>query len=518
MSKSYTNARNRPALLLHKGKLMLSYFFVLLVIVLSISFKPKTEKRFFPQMAVKIDKEESSFKEDHKIIKILAIGNSFSEDAIEYYLYGLANSRSHKIVIGNMYIGGASISLHLKNATNNANTYSYRKINQQGVKSTTANVSIEKAVADEDWDYISFQQASSNSGVFSTFIPLVALYDYVKTRVKNPRVKYVLHQTWAYQKNTTHSGFANYNKDQNKMYDAIVASYLQAKTLIPVDKIIPSGTAIQNGRTSIIGDSFCRDGYHLDFDIGRYTASCAWFEAIFNESVVGNNYKPSALSANEAEIAQNAAHSASLIPNKVTAMVNYQEEKNSDLTKPILINFGAKTVPSEWNSINQFTANTTVSNLKDKMGANTNVSITIVKGFNNRNQNGSTGTTAAFYMPTNVSSDSYYGNSKTAWEGKAIRKSLVKLSGLKTGKKYNLCFFGSETNATDDRETKYTIKGTNVVEVFLDASNNHSRIACAELVRPSAAGEITITITAGNNNNNTYGFYYVNALQLKQVN
>lgn len=261
---------------------------------------------------------------DDGIVKILAIGNSFSEDALESYLYGLANSRGHKIVIGNLYIGGASLSLHLQNATNNANAYAYRKINQQGIKATTANVSIATALADDNWDYISFQQESPSSGLFNTFAPLVDLYNYVKTKTTNSSVKYVLHQTWAYQKNATYSAFNNYDKDQDKMYEGIVDAYIQAKNLIPTYTVVPAGTAIQNGRTSVVGDNFCRDGYHLDINIGRYTAACTWFESIFKESVVGNTYKPSALSDYHTEIAQNAAHLAVLKPNEVTQMVNYQ--------------------------------------------------------------------------------------------------------------------------------------------------------------------------------------------------
>lgn len=457
--------------------------------------------------------------QDDGILKILAIGNSFSEDALESFLFGLANAKGHKIVIGNMYIGGASLSLHVQNANNNANAYSYRKISQQGIKATTANVSIATAVADDDWDYISFQQESPNSGIFTTFAPLTDLYNYVKTRTKNPQVKYILHQTWAYQKNSTYSAFANYDKDQDKMYAAIVDAYTQAKTLIPVDRVVPAGTAIQNGRTSMIGDNFCRDGYHLDVNIGRYTASCAWFETLFNETVVGNTYKPSALSTTETEIAQNAAHFAYLTPNKVTPLVNYQGGGTSDLTKPILINFGGNTV-AEWNTVPQYTTGTTVASLKDQAGANTNFSVTIVEGFNNRNQSGPTTTTTSFNMPSSVSSDSYYGNSKAAWEGKSVVKSIVKLSGLNAAKKYSFCFFGSRTGVTagENRETKYTVTGTNEVIALLDAANNTSKTACAEQVAPNVSGEIIITITAGSNNNNSYGFYYINALQLKQIN
>src|SRR5690606_25323608 len=313
---------------------------------------------------------------------------------------------------------------------------------------------------------------------------------------------------------------ANYGKDKDVMYAAIVDAYSKAKNLIPADRIVPAGTAIQNGRTSIIGDNFCRDGYHLDVNIGRYTASCAWFEAIFGESVIGNSYKPAALGAYETEIAQHAAHFATLDPNKVTEMVDYQGSGGvSDFTEPILINFGGTSTPYDWNGLTQFTANTTIPNLHDKVGKNTNIALTIVEPFNGRNLNGPTTTTTAMNIPGSVSSDSYYGNPEAAWEGKLVERSVVRLSGMNKDKKFKLCFFGARAGAgNENRETKYTVTGANEVITYLDAANNTSNIACADQVQPNANGEITITLTAGDNNNNQYGFYYINALSLTQVN
>ncbi|WP_373564704.1 DUF4886 domain-containing protein [Sphingobacterium sp. E70] len=46
---------------------------------------------------------------DDGVLRILAIGNSFSEDAIEQNLYELAKAGKKKIVIGNLYIGGAPL-------------------------------------------------------------------------------------------------------------------------------------------------------------------------------------------------------------------------------------------------------------------------------------------------------------------------------------------------------------------------------------------------------------------------
>jgi len=103
------------------------------------------------------------------VLKILAIGNSFSEDAIENYLFELGAAEKIDMVIGNLVIGGASLDLHRDNANENAPVYHYRKISQNGDKSTLPNTTLAFGIFDENWDYISFQQVSGKSGKFETF-------------------------------------------------------------------------------------------------------------------------------------------------------------------------------------------------------------------------------------------------------------------------------------------------------------------------------------------------------------
>lgn len=283
-----------------------------------------------PKFATTIEQLSTSLElsvpgtKDDGVLKILAIGNSFSEDALEDHLYDLAKAEGIKIVIGNLYIGGAPLDLHWSNAQKNAAVYDYRKIGEDGIKSSTPNTSIAMGVADENWDYISFQQVSGNSGRYETFVkPLPALFGYVQERSTNPQVKYVLHQTWAYAQTSTHPNFPNYGKDQKVMYQAIVDTYRKAQALVDIAYVIPCGTAIQNGRSSLIGDNFTRDGYHLDRGIGRYTAACTWFEMLTGINVIGNSYKPEEISDLEAEIIQHAAHAAVRHPDKVTVLRNY---------------------------------------------------------------------------------------------------------------------------------------------------------------------------------------------------
>lgn len=253
-----------------------------------------------------------------KQIKLLTIGNSFSDDAVEHYLYGLAEASGDTLIIGNMVIGGCSLEKHYNNSVNNTSNYSYRKI-VDGTKTVTPNFSLAEVMKDETWDYISLQQASPFSGQYNSYSPyLPELINYFRRHAINPEVEIIFHITWAYAQNSTHNGFASYGKDQITMFNAILGAAKQAIADNDIDLFVPSGTAIQNGRTSSLGDTFCRDGYHLELNYGRYTASCAWYETLFKKSVVANAYVPSNITPEQARIAQLAAHYAVQDPWKIT--------------------------------------------------------------------------------------------------------------------------------------------------------------------------------------------------------
>ena len=253
-----------------------------------------------------------------KTVRILAIGNSFSQDAVEQYLHELAEAEGISTIIGNMFIGGCSLERHVKNARENAPAYAYRKIGTDGKKREKGKMSLEMVLADEDWDYVSLQQASTFSGMYETYeASLPELIEYVKARLPK-KTKLMLHQTWAYASTSRHSGFKNYNCNQLTMYQAIADAVKKAAKANKIKIVIPSGTAIQNARTSFIGDHLNRDGYHLDVKIGRYTAACTWFERIFKHNVVGNPYTPEGLDEARKAVAQKAAHAAVKHPYKVT--------------------------------------------------------------------------------------------------------------------------------------------------------------------------------------------------------
>lgn len=262
----------------------------------------------------------SAWAQEDGILRILAIGNSFSADAVEQHLYDIAAAGGQKMIIGNMYIGGCSLEKHWNNAKNDKAAYKYRKIDLDGKLTVVEGFTLSRGLMDEEWDIVTFQQQSSRSGIYTTweqFLP--DLLGYVKERVP-ATAEMLIHQTWAYDVTSKHKGFKNYNNDQKVMYKAIVSAVKKAARSVKADDVIPCGTAIQNARTTILKDSITRDGYHLHKTFGRYVAACTWYEVIFNESVIGNSYNPEKMTPEQKDAAQKSAHEAVRRPNKVTVI------------------------------------------------------------------------------------------------------------------------------------------------------------------------------------------------------
>ena len=244
-----------------------------------------------------------------KTTKILAIGNSFSRDAVEQYLWDLANADKEKCIIGNLYIGGCPIDRHVENARNDAPAYEYRKIGIDGKRVQTDNKRLDDALREEQWDIVTVQQASYDSGIYSSFALLPNLLTYIRARVPYT-TKLLFHQTWAYEQTSTPSGFKRYGNDRDNMYSAISECSAKAAADNHLQGIIPAGAAIQMADATELKGNLYADGYHLSHIIGRYIASCTWYEYIFRKKVKGNSYTPKGMTKNQNRNAQSLAHKA----------------------------------------------------------------------------------------------------------------------------------------------------------------------------------------------------------------
>lgn len=437
-----------------------------------------------------------------RVIKILAIGNSFSEDAIENYLYDLAKASGRKVMIGNMYIGGSSLENHWTNASENNAAYHFRLIASDGSKTAFNNRTIEEAVSSENWDYISFQQVSQLSGIFDGYEEyLPKLLAYTKPLTTNPELKFILHQTWAYAEDSNHAGFVNYDKDQMKMYNAIVDAVWKAKVQFGVDMVVPAGTAIQNGRTSYIGDKFTRDGYHLNLGIGRFTAASAWFEALFGD-IQNNTFIPDGFSTYDVALVKDAATKAIASPKEVTELTDFQSPPPNDfvLTKPIYIDFGEVVAGGIFNHF-RHPNDQRISGLKDEDNNNSEFALSIGENFQGVLDRGLQNVLG---WPKAVSQDMFFS------DGSRFAQSRLVLSNLNKNQKYSFMFYASIND--DGSETQYTVIGKNQGTALLDNDNNLGKYVIIENIEPEDDATITIRLSPGPNNVQFAKFFGVNAM------
>lgn len=205
------------------------------------------------------------------MIKILAIGNSFSQDAT-----ALLPLMSEALFVRNLFIGGCSLSRHCMNIREDKSEYLYE---ENGAELTGEKVSIRRALESETWDFVTLQQASGLSGMEESFYPyLPELCMYIR---KFTAAETVLHRTWAYERGSTHPDFARYGNDPHTMWNAIKAAYDSVAAREGM-RIIDVGQAIYDLRLSPVfdyangGSALCRDGFHLSYNYGRFVAAAVW--------------------------------------------------------------------------------------------------------------------------------------------------------------------------------------------------------------------------------------------------
>lgn len=224
-------------------------------------------------------------------MKILSIGNSFSQDAHKW-LHKLAKANGAELETANLYIGGCSLEMHWKNVEEN-NAYYSLELNGNAGERT---VSIEEALNFDKWDIITLQQVSQLSGMPSSYEPYLSKLANI-VRKSQPDAKLYFHQTWAYETDSAHDGFVNYNNDQTEMYCKIKQTSEAAARSINT-KLIPTGKVIQTLRETVPefdykngGLSLCRDGFHLSLDYGRYAAAATWLRTITGKKLIATNFE-----------------------------------------------------------------------------------------------------------------------------------------------------------------------------------------------------------------------------------
>lgn len=214
-------------------------------------------------------------------MNILAIGNSFSEDATRY-LHGIARADGENLEVTNLYIGGCSLERHYRNMLSEERAYAL----QSNGHNTGFFVSLREALLNRAWDVITLQQVSHQAFIRESYLPYVsALADFVRTYA--PQAKLYLHQTWAYEEGSSRLlDVAKYDS-ADKMLRDVVNANSEIADLIGAEKIIRSGELFGMLSEKRIKKIY-RDTFHASFGPGRYALGLLWYRTITKKAVSGN--------------------------------------------------------------------------------------------------------------------------------------------------------------------------------------------------------------------------------------
>ncbi|MDD6484936.1 MAG: DUF4886 domain-containing protein [Clostridiales bacterium] len=209
-------------------------------------------------------------------MKVLAIGNSFSQDAMRY-LHSIAKAQDTELKTVNLFIGGCPLSRHYANMHNDDAQYEFEYNGER----TGIRVSIRQALQSDTWDIVTLQQLSSQSPDYGTYKPyLGALAEYVK--LHSPCARLMMHQTWAYEQGSARLGSELGYEKTTDMFKDIKAAYNKAAESLGNVGIIPSGELF-NELFSAGAKHMYRDGFHASLGFGRLALGMLWYETLIKK-------------------------------------------------------------------------------------------------------------------------------------------------------------------------------------------------------------------------------------------
>ncbi len=277
-----------------------------------------------------------------KTVRLLTVGNSFAGNALSY-LDEITEAGGHRLIVGQANLGGCTLERHWKHVA----LHEADPSDRQGAP-YRGNRSLDDLLTTEDWDFITLQQVSFRSHDLESYYPYARdLYDYIRERSTGSRI--MAHQTWAYRVDDPRFTAENEREEPHshrEMYEQVRAAYHQFAEDLDLE-ILPSGDAMFLADTDPEwgyrpDESFDfksaeypqlpkqlhslhtgwswkknRDGKHvLNLDghhanrSGQFLLGCVWFEVLFEESVLENNFVPEGMDADYAAFLRRTAHRA----------------------------------------------------------------------------------------------------------------------------------------------------------------------------------------------------------------
>ncbi|MDE6741601.1 MAG: DUF4886 domain-containing protein [Muribaculaceae bacterium] len=209
-------------------------------------------------------------------LKILCIGNSFTNNATTYMPWLIERLNADSICLAKLTRSGCSLQMHWQSHLENTEDYSLH-YSDQGEWKLSDVKTIDRALTFFDWDIITIQQVSGRAGVYTTYQPylanLLALF-----KATDPDASLAWHYTWAYTPWTNHPDFKIYDHNSEKMYQAIMEACDRASE--EFDIRIPSADLIKMMREEFpkVENGFSEDGYHISDSLALFALSSLWYD------------------------------------------------------------------------------------------------------------------------------------------------------------------------------------------------------------------------------------------------
>ena len=229
-------------------------------------------------------------------LRILFIGNSFTKDAVEHLPKMVSAADIPTLKMVHLYYGGRTIPEYADGYATKSDYTCYKYNPGTSLWLSYTGYNIQQIVKSDTWDIVCLQEHTGNScGWIWSDTEKNAIQGLIADiradqNGHTPKFVYIMSQAYFNMDKigTAQRPYKNFTT-QDEMFDVIVAQARKVLDQTDVEQIIPTGTVLQNLRTSPLNNDMdlTRDGYHMDYGLSRYAAACAVFESIISPSFDG---------------------------------------------------------------------------------------------------------------------------------------------------------------------------------------------------------------------------------------
>lgn len=279
----------------------------------------------------------SGLQAEEEGIRILGIGNSFTENATQYLPAIIGADPDLEADVAVAGIGGSPLDLHVRLAeaheTDPRSGRRYKYLYNTELRGE--GLPLKSILSSEKWDYITIQQVSHKSYKPETFVPYARqLVEYVRSYA--PDAEILLHETWAH--NIDSYRFKEWGLHPDEMYARLHEAYADKGKELDL-RVVPVGTAFHRVKeeplwdyrpTDVDTDQFVypadrdnlpdasrslhtifywhfdeetdrwklvNDGFHANRN-GKFLAGLVWYAFFFDRDPRENDFAPPGMEEN----------------------------------------------------------------------------------------------------------------------------------------------------------------------------------------------------------------------------